>query len=352
MSNLMIAGPLPTPATPVQVALRPFLADATYPEMPATLQEVPTKAFPLVLQPIPDAMQAHIPIADWAADAKVWIEVNLHQCGAMLLCGLPLVTADDFLHFTSGLEYEPMSYASGTAVRHHVTASVMTASDEPPDFNIEPHNEMAYARIYPSKILFFCETPPDEGGETPIVDVRQYEKRIASGLRDKIQQTGIRYLRHLVNAQAQAYTSWQNAFFTDDQQEVETFCRAHNYDFHWDRNHNLTYNYVLPATHMHPKTGEEVWFNQIAPHHGSYFRNHPNFIDANQPLHTYPFHCQYGDGTEFLPEEIADIRTAVWSSAIAVPWCQGDILILDNMLVQYGRMSYEGKRRILVSIVK
>ena len=320
--------------------------------MPATLSQQPTATFPLGLQPKPHTRPASIACQVWASDVKAWIETTLSECGAILVRGLPIVTADDFAHFTACLGYATMSYAGGTAIRHVVAPQVMTASNEPPAVSMEPHNEMAYARLSPSKIIFFCETPPTQGGETPIVDVRQYEERIDSSVREKIKQTGIKYIRYLPHRSATTYTSWQEAFFTDDPQAVEHFCLAHHYDFSWDPDNNFTYSYVLPATVTHPKTDDELWFNQISPHHVSYFHGHPEFVNAALDAQHSPFHCQYGDGTEFPLDVLAHLRHATWTSAVAVSWRQGDLLILDNLLTQHGRMSFEGARKILVALLQ
>lgn len=351
-TNLVKMGPLDPPQTPVQIAKRPFLAGSDHPAMPTMLSQPPSETFPLHLQPASHASQADMSLAAWALDVKSWVESKLHECGAILVRGLPIATAEDLSVFTAHLGYGVMSYEGGTAIRHDVSANVMTASNEPPEVSMEPHNEMAYARVYPSKILFFCETAPSEGGETPIADVRQGEKHLDSAFREKIVQTGIRYMRYLPCRSDSTYTAWQDAFFTEDKQVVEAFCREHRYDFEWDDDDNLTYSYVLPPTVMHPKTGEEIWFNHLAPHHASYFSGHPDFIHSGIDPHRYPFHCQFGDGTEFSPEEIAQCSRATWLSAVPVSWQRGDMLILDNVLAQHGRMSFVGDRRLLVTLFK
>ncbi len=349
MTHLISAPALQPPTALVQLANRPFLAGSTHAAMPAAISQPPTATFPLVLQP---KAGLDISIAQWAADARTWIDDALHEHGAMLLRGLPLASADDFTHFIEGLGAETLGYAGGIALRDAVTSKVMTASYEPPEVSMEPHNEMAYTRVYPSKVLFYCDTPPTCGGETPIVDVRQYAQRIDPALRQKVQQTGIKYLRHLPHCRAEAFASWQQTFYTDDKQDVKRFMDERGYDFHWDQDDNLTYSYVRPATVTHPKTGEAVWFNQLVSHHASYFYGYPDFAHADLDHQHYPFHSQYGDGTEFSPDVIAHIREKIWRCAVAFSWQQGDVLVLDNLLVQHGRMSFEGSRRILVSLVK
>ncbi len=352
MTHLITADPLPAPSTPVRIANRPFLPGSDHPAMPATLAHPATDTFPLVLCPASDALTARMPPETWAADVASWTDSVLHEVGAILVRGLPLATAADLARFVTGLGYDTMGYESGTGVRHEVEANVMTASDDPPDYTIEPHNEMAFARVYPSKLLLFCLTPPTHGGETPIVDVRHYTQQIDPAVREAIKRTGIQYIRYLPSRSNTTYTSWQDSFCTDDPQAVERFCQMHQYDYEWDAAGNLTYRYVLPATVTHPKTGEEIWFNQIPPHHASYFKSHPSFVHAECEDHHYPFHCRYGGGAAFSDDVVAHVRQAAWRSAVAVTWQPGDLLMVDNLLAQHARMSFVGDRKILVTLFK
>ena len=47
-----------------------------------------------------------------------------------------------------------MIYKGGTAFREQVdkSAGTYTASDDPDDVTIDPHNEMSYSEVYPSKV--------------------------------------------------------------------------------------------------------------------------------------------------------------------------------------------------------
>ena len=54
------------------------------------------------------------------------------------------------------------------AVRINRTPRVFTANESPPDVSIFLHHELAQTTVYPSHLFFYCEQPPDGGGETPI----------------------------------------------------------------------------------------------------------------------------------------------------------------------------------------
>jgi CheY-like chemotaxis protein len=55
-------------------------------------------------------------------------------------------------------------------------------------------------------------------------------------------------------------------------------------------------------------------------------------------------------GSPIEAQVIEELRQAYSEETITFPWQQGDILMLDNMLVAHGRAPYAGDRKILVSM--
>jgi len=47
-----------------------------------------------------------------------------------------------------------------------------------------------------------------------------------------------------------------------------------------------------------------------------------------------------------------ELRQAYHEETVSFPWQQGDILMLDNMLVAHGRAPYAGPREILVGMTE
>lgn len=105
-----------------------------------------------------------------------------------------------------------------------------------------------------------------------------------------------------------------------------------------------------PAFIHHPTTGKKTWFNQVATHHSSYFRLLPGW--AELPDHTMPGNTQYGDGSAIEPAVLQHIVSSKWSCAVGFKWRKGDLLVLDNLAAQHGRVGFKGDRKILVCMSK
>jgi len=144
---------------------------------------------------------------------------------------------------------------------------------------------------------------------------------------------------------------WVETFGTDDKGRVAEHLLASNYEHEWSDGDRLRYYYRKDPFVAHPETGEELWFNQVTELHCSYWRSHPEF-PGNLPDHEYPATTTYGDGTAFDENQISFLRGALWQTSRAVKMRQGDVLVLDNQVLQHGRFSYEGTRRHFVSLAR
>ncbi|HEY0386700.1 MAG TPA: TauD/TfdA family dioxygenase, partial [Pyrinomonadaceae bacterium] len=69
------------------------------------------------------------------------------------------------------------------------------------------------------------------------------------------------------------------------------------------------------------------------------------FAESDLPFNTY-----YGDGSTIEERVVEEIREAYRQEVVEFPWQEGDILLVDNMLVAHGRKPFTGPRRILVTM--
>uniref|UniRef100_UPI0014907791 TauD/TfdA family dioxygenase n=1 Tax=Acinetobacter indicus TaxID=756892 RepID=UPI0014907791 len=114
---------------------------------------------------------------------------------SILLKGFNLSTAEDFSRVIHATGWEEFGYR-GAVVRTSPAKRVFTANEAPLDWNIGFHHEMALIKVYPRKLIFFCETPSPEGGQTTAIRsdvVVQKLEELAPDVVEKLETQGIRF---------------------------------------------------------------------------------------------------------------------------------------------------------------
>ncbi|WP_095147771.1 TauD/TfdA family dioxygenase [Pseudomonas sp. Irchel s3a18] len=328
----------------VRVRGRSYLAGADSLDVPEFIPRVSREQFLTLARPWQEGSLARV-----AEQCREIIDKSLYEQGAIIFKDLPLHNASDFNAFINQLGYAPFSYNGGIAVRNQVAGHVLMASNEDSRITLAPHNEMAYLLEFPRKLFFFCAREGLEGGEVPISDIRESVKQICPNVLARFRDVGIRYYRNLPRATAINEIGWEETFGTSDKSTIEQIMLEKGYEFVWDKQDRLSYSYVNPAFVTHPDTGEELWFNQVTELHCSYWRNHPQF-PPDLPDNAYPATTAYGDGTPIPVELITYLRAVLWQPAKAVKMRQGDLLALDNLVIQHGRIGFSGPRQHMVSI--
>ena len=114
----------------------------------------------------------------------------------------------------------------------------------------------------------------------------------------------------------------------------------------WDPSGDLYFWYNRPAFTQHPETSEKIWFNQVTTHNASYYRQLPGGTEI--PDHKQPAHTYYGDGSDIEPAVLQHLLATAWSCAVGFKWKKGDLLVLDNLAVQHGRLGFKGERKLLI----
>ena len=216
-------------------------------------------------------------------------------------------------------------------------------------------------------ILFFCNNPPSKGGETPIADMRAVYHDLDLGVRERLQTKGLRLIQNVPGKKGFGLAkTWQEMFGTDDRVEVEKACARLEIECTWKSNGNLRLINFRPAFLTHPTTGDQALFTSFYNFHDSWsseFEMHNLYWLAKMSGLSeryrrltrtdeldYPHHCTYADGSPIPKEDILHVRNVLWRRAVVFPWQQGDLLIIDNYRVSHGRMPYNGRRSILVSM--
>ncbi len=307
-------------------------------------------ALPLiVVNPEPGDPEA---LRTWYETHRDWAEAQLLVHGAILFRGFGVASAAHLDRAVALLGGPSLDYVDGNSPRRKLANGIYTSTEYPPEFFISLHNELSYSPRWPARVFFCCVTPAAEGGETPLVDSRKLLRALPDRVRETFTGKGIRYIRNL-HAGRGFGPSWQTTFETDDRQVVETFCRTTGTDFRWNDDGSLSVTQIRPATARHPRTGEEVWFNQADQFHPS---THPRPIyesilalyDGREDL--MPQTATFGDGTPIDPLLLDEVRRTAGEQMRLFPWQEGDLLMVDNMLVAHGRRPYRGERKVLVGM--
>jgi hypothetical protein len=303
---------------------------------------LPGKTLPVLLEPPSDDFD----LGAWTQQNRRWIGDRLHERGALLWRGFGISSVEAFEAFAQAAcgnlfgEYGDLPSAAGGD-------KVYQSTPYPATKTILFHNESSHMHRWPLRQMFFCLQPSQQGGETPIVDCRQMLRALPAQV---VEQFATKKLLYVRNFSPDLDVSWQDFFRTSDRAAVEAYCRGAGIDFAWTEGALRTRQQAV-AVARHPVTGEEVFFNQVQLHHP--FCLEPELreaLGALFPEEDFPRNVLYGDGSPIEDEVMDEVSRAYWSSSVSFPWRQGDILMLDNMLVAHARNPYTGPRRIVVAM--
>src|SRR5258708_1936651 len=284
---------------------------------------------PLLLEPAVEGLS----LSSWTTSNRESIQAKLTRHGALLFRGFSAGAVADFEEFMTILAGNLLDYSYRSTPRTQVSGKIFTSTEYPAHQTIPLHNEMSYSRHWPMMLGFFCLQPAAEGGETPIADSRKVLARIEPAIRDRFKEKNVRYVRNYGDA---LDLPWQEVFQTDDRAAVEDFCREAQIEFAWQADGRLRTSQVCQAIARHPRTEEDVWFNQAHLFHVSSLnaevRNSLFASAGDEP----PRNAYYGDGSPLDDRELDSIRAAYASETIIFKWQQGDVLVIDTMIVAHG----------------
>lgn len=294
------------------------------------------------------AANTNMDAAQWIASHYEDLSGYLQRYGAVLLRGFA-IRDDDAFRAAAG-RFIPVlaKYMEGATPRTDLGKGSYTSTEFPSELSIAQHNELSYITQWPMKIAFCCMVVAEEGGATPIADVRQVLSFIDPDIRAKFEATGWMLVRNYGNGLG---PSWQKAFNTDDINEVKAYCQKAAIDLQIIDEHHIRTRQVRPAIRRHIHTGEPVWFNHAAFWHPSSLCpviRKELVSQFGEDALTY--NTLFGDGSTIPDHVITHINEAYQKATVSFPWQQGDLLLMDNMLVSHGRAPFKGKRRVIVSM--
>ncbi|NIR48775.1 MAG: TauD/TfdA family dioxygenase [Phycisphaerae bacterium] len=311
---------------------------------------LPDKEIPFLVEPAMDGLN----LVEWAKNNRPFIEEVLLQHRALLFRNFNVKNVDEFEAFVMATsDGDLLEYRDRTTPRHSEGGQsdrIYISTIYPSEQTIKPHNEGTYWMKWARKLYFCCLTAPEQGGETPIHDVRKVYERIDPEIRNRFIEKQWMLVRNFNDGFG---LTWQEVFQTEDKSEVEEYCRNNSINFEWKDGDRLRTESIRPAVRKHPETGEPVWFNHAAfYHHSSLEPSMREALLAEFSEKNLPYNTCYGDGMLISPEDAEHIRQAYEQEKVMFPWQKGDVLLLDNMTIAHAREPYIGDRRIVVAMTE
>jgi alpha-ketoglutarate-dependent taurine dioxygenase len=288
---------------------------------------------------------------DWFLDHRDEIRDALDRFGAVYFRGFP-GDSHQFEAAIDAIAGDPLTYAGGVSPRSSIHGTVYTATDAPPALAIVQHHEMSYHQFTPHYICFYCDTPPTEGGATPLADGRQFGAAMVAAepeVMARLEEQGVLFVRNYNEAN---FKGWREAWNTSDRAELERMLRDSEVEWEWLADEWLQTRQRLPAILRDPVSCAPILFSCIHLWHRWYVRkmNAATGVPLPDDPAKQPYATFFGDGSPIPDEFVARMHEVYLAHSIAIPYRQHDFAIVNNLLVSHGRQSYAGPRKVFVTM--
>lgn len=306
-------------------------------------------------EPFPLLLECHTPgagletVTGWLQANRIELCERAARCGAILFRGFPVKTAEDFDRFIAafGLQNFPYEDSLSNAVRINRTPRVFTANEAPASVSIFLHHELAQTPSYPGKLFFFCEQPAEQGGATPICRSDVLWERLAvrrpAFARNCIEK-GLRY-SNVMPSQNDLNSgmgrSWQSTLKAATVAEAEQRLKSLGYSWEWLADGCLRATTPRLQAVYDLGGGRKSFFNQLIAAYCGWKDT------RNDPSRSITF----GDGTPLDNEAVMDAVELAGELTFDIPWRQGDVALVDNLVTMHGRRTFSGTRKVLASLV-
>lgn len=286
-------------------------------------------------------------LSEFVVENKNHILSRVNEHGAVLLRGWT-ADATEFSKVANALgEFiHDMSCSAGPRVE--VVPGVHTANEAPPSEIIPFHHEMAQCVSPPKYVLFYCDTPPVNGGATPIIHSWRLTEKLKASypyVAEKIRKCQIRYVREFppnTDMTSPLGKSWKATLNVTTREEAEKELSKQGFEWEWLSQGRLrTIGPVVPM--FIQRNGKDILFTAAET----------VFLNGTCPGRPEKSFI-HGDGTPLdldVKEAFVSLGKFAFENSVRVPWKRGDILIIDNATVMHARDSFTPPRRILVSLV-
>ena len=249
------------------------------------------------------------------------------------------MSVEIFGRFVVDCRLDEYPYVGGAAPRRVIPVHaapgkdvVFTANESPPDQPIPFHHELAQTPNPPAYIFFYCDVPPLEGGETPIIDstaVYRYTAEHHPDFLTKLVTEGARYTRTLPDADDPSSPigrSYQNTWQVQTRDELDAkLATKPGVEWFWldDGSVRITTE-AVPAIRLveisHEKYNyvyQYVFANSIV---AAYLGWQDVRNDRMQAL-------TFGNGDKMPTDVLESIAAFMQQNRVVVPWQKGDMYV-------------------------
>ena len=300
----------------------------------------------------------------WLSENYEELEDLLSVAGALFLRGFAIANSADFNKVIDLFPGTPFGYEGGGAPRDVVEGKVLETNKLDGSMTIRLHQEMAYLPNFPNAIAFFCQKPPETGGETIIGEMRNFSEIASKKFVDALKEKGVRYTYNFRSPDRKTgmesmdlfHRTWPDAYSTNDNAEVEAICRKRGLECSWLPDGSLSTIHNAPGFVNHPRTGATVWFNSIATiafTRTNLGEGYDEIVKAYESNGLQlPVVTTHADGSELDEDEVEKLFPLLEEITVAVPWQAGDVMLVDNISVAHGRNPFTGTRNVQVGLLR
>jgi hypothetical protein len=287
---------------------------------------------------------------DWLTRHADGVRGLVGEHGAVRVVGLAIGGPGDLVDARTALGARPAYAREHFAPRRALGDGVYATPEWDPQREMCPHHEQSFAVDFPGLMLLGCVSAATGGGEVSLCDTRKLLAGLPADAVARFDRQGWRLVRTFHPFFG---ISWSDAYGVDDRPALERFCASRAISLRWEPGGAAHTCQHRPALVRHPVTGDRCWFNDLAflslwsvePAEREVLRQ--AFGPDGVPLNT-----AYGDGTALDQATYRAVQSAYTRAAYRLRWSAGDLLVLDNLLMAYGRQAFTGPLEIIHALAE
>jgi alpha-ketoglutarate-dependent taurine dioxygenase len=264
------------------------------------------------------------------------VKSTLQRDGAVLIRGVE-ATREDFEKLSDALMAPMVHQATGTVERDRVNKEGTTSTVNKGKDYVPYHREGSYAPGCPHLLMFYCEQPAAEGGQTTLCDGVLLREALSESSREFIDNAKLKWLW---KAQPDR---WQATLGTDDKEDALT--RLQGLQNHLPEHESIEAEFdgdVLDGIFRTPCVmptrwgGHKGFCNSVMIYH---YRKGSDYFAKSA------FELRLDDDSPFPQDVLEEIYAESERLTEEVEWQPGDVLLVDNSRFMHGRRAFDDPNR-------